>query len=181
MSPDIHSFSKQARSAFTIMEMVVVVAIIGILASVSFGVLVKQRAGAKEDKARADLQVIQVGLEAYRARFGDYPKIPTFGTNTGEVNLSGGNAFLLNALNGWRGPSGDSIAVKSMLNNASLSFESHPPPIAAEAENKILDPWDNAYVYDYRPDDSGWETYGYRLYSIGSDGTDGSGDEVIAK
>lgn len=170
------------RSAgFTLFELVAVMAILAVLATVASVALSSYRMRAKLDGARSELQVIQVGLEAYRARFGDYPKLPEFGE--GEFSqLSTANAYLLNALNGRIGPAHDEIDVPSMLNNSVLTFSESGLPLSGLKDMEILDPWGSPYVYDDEPtNDSGQELFGYRLRSLGPDETIDTEDDIEAE
>lgn len=169
------------EAGFTLFELVSVLAILAVLATVSAVALNSYRAKAKEDRAKSDLQVIQVGLEAYRARFGDYPRLPVFGEGNFEA-LSNSNAYLFNALNGRLGPSHDLINVPSMLNNSVLTFSQEGLPLSGLRDMEILDPWENPYVYDDEPKNaSDQELFGYRLWSYGPDGVNGTKDDIEAE
>lgn len=61
------------RSAFTLIEMLVVIAIIGILAGLAVGVGPVVIAAKNRSRAKADLAKIQTIIEAYKAEMGQYP------------------------------------------------------------------------------------------------------------
>lgn len=67
----------KAKRGFTIVEMMVVVAIIGLLASVSIAVLSVARAKSRDAKRVSDIQVIRAGLENYWLRNAAYPSEAT--------------------------------------------------------------------------------------------------------
>jgi type II secretion system protein G len=68
----MHIFSK--RDGFTLIEMLVVIALIGILASIAVPNFLKAKDKAKEAETKANLHVIQVALERYATDHrGSYP------------------------------------------------------------------------------------------------------------
>ncbi len=65
------------RSAFTLIELLTVVAVIAILAGIAFGVLRGVGQQAKVNRATAELASLTTSLEAYKKYFGDYPRVTT--------------------------------------------------------------------------------------------------------
>ncbi len=65
------------RSAFTLIELLTVVAVIAILAGIAFGVLRGVGQQAKVNRATAELASLTTSLEAYKKYFGDYPWVVT--------------------------------------------------------------------------------------------------------
>jgi prepilin-type N-terminal cleavage/methylation domain-containing protein len=77
-----------SRKGFTLIELLIVVAIIGILASVILiGLGPSQRAG-RDARRIADLRQVQTGLELYFQRNGQYP-----GANATPMPWSGDNSL----------------------------------------------------------------------------------------
>ncbi|MCH6255287.1 prepilin-type N-terminal cleavage/methylation domain-containing protein [Puniceicoccaceae bacterium K14] len=159
----------------TLIEIMVVVAIMVILSYIGFSVTVGVFDSNKLKRAEADLVIIQTALEEYKMRFGDYPQEQA--TYSGVLNIQ---EFLFNALNGKFMPDGTSVADKPFLNNIALELKSNgllPNPASATAvSNYIIDPWGAAYVYRYDPKNAAnsgpWKNFGYVLYSMGPDGLD---------
>jgi prepilin-type N-terminal cleavage/methylation domain-containing protein len=68
----------RARGAFTLIELIVVVAIIAALVALALPMLAAANRKAKATRAAADMQSISTGLEAYKLDFGDYPRPDNF-------------------------------------------------------------------------------------------------------
>ena len=58
---------------FTLVELIVVIAIIGILTSIVLANLAGARAGARDDIRKTDLKNLQAAIELYKAQNGYYP------------------------------------------------------------------------------------------------------------
>ena len=116
-------FSKNERLAFTLIELMIVIAIIGILSGLSMGIAGYARRKAQEGKARGEIEKIQYVLQDYLMENGTYP--------------------------------------------ANLSFIEEMMPDDVDTQ----DPWKNDYVYVRT------STSGFRLYSKGIDGKDGTDED----
>lgn len=64
------------KTAFTLVELLIVVAIIAILASIAIPNFLEAQARSKVARAKNDLRTISTGLEAYRTDFNEYPPTP---------------------------------------------------------------------------------------------------------
>lgn len=181
--PLVRQASRQRQSgerAFTLIELLTVIAIIAILASISFGVIsgVKQRSMAAQ--AKTELAVLSQALEAYKKQYGDYPQ-----TAQSSNSRTARSADLYAALNGRRGPTGASITDgKRFIDVGKFSVEnvSHAPAVGDDYDTEgsyIVDPWGNAYKYLYK-DSANWRVVSYVLYSSGPDGVpdEGPGEEL---
>jgi len=163
-------FRRQPASAFTLIELLTVIAIIAILVSITFGVTrgVKQRAAAQQ--ARTELAVISQALESYRRLYGDYPQLTNGDTQDAQKEVQ-----LLKALIGKRGPTnGTVIKGKAFLDTANFSVAAvDEPEIQIDPYNAatigavLMDPWDRPYHYYYFNEAN---RRGYLLYSSGPDG-----------
>lgn len=63
----------QATSAFTLIELLAVIAVIGILAGMVVGLAPAASNKLKESRVRAELQQLVTLIEAYKAKYGVYP------------------------------------------------------------------------------------------------------------
>ncbi len=63
-----------ARAAFTLMEMLVVVAILVVLAGAAVPIYMNYLENAKRDRARIDIKTLEAAVEAYALDTGEYPE-----------------------------------------------------------------------------------------------------------
>lgn len=80
-----------ARGGFTLMEMLVVVAILVVLAGAAVPIYMTQLENAKKDRARVDVLTLTKTCEMYKIKFGDFPT--SLETLT-QPTPDGGGAYL---------------------------------------------------------------------------------------
>ena len=155
--------SRNARRAFTLLEIMVVIAIIGLLVGVAVNGVQNALEKARKDSAKLFITAtLKTPLGTYRIDNGSYPS-----------SVDGLQALLtppVNATN-WRGP----------------YLEVTPPTVVPN------DPWGNAYRYEFPGTRSTsasatvdavtttTTTTGiarYDIWSAGADGIDGTADDV---
>ena len=118
---------KQSKG-FTLIEVLVVVAIIGILASILLVGLGTVRSKGQDAKRIADMSTMRNGLEIFASKYGGYPGL-----------VSTTFVYTLGAPSGWNG--GGPTALETVLQNANIGINKIPS-----------DP--SAVQYDYMPLDS---------------------------
>ena len=154
------------RDAFTLVELLTVIAVIAILAAITFGISAGVYQRQARTKAQAELSALASALESYRAQHGMYPP-----TDNAEKFLQA----LANRLT-WKSDGSEG-----------LEEESHDPrrgfvdpskfDVAGltdsndfgESGQTFVDPWGRNYYYEYSTDDS-WNRFGFILFSLGPDG-----------
>jgi len=141
-------------SGFSSLEIVVVIAVIALLASISFGVLQGMNRRKQAALADADLARIQTALAEYRAQYGTYPE-----ANHGDRTVRQNRLF--RALAGQILPDGGEREEPgpTFLNWSRL----HTSP---ERVSEISDPWGSPFEYRFASD---WTHGQYFLLSAGAD------------
>ncbi len=87
MSFPLISRGRDARRAFTLIELLTVIAIIGVLAAITFGAASAISRKSKVDRARFEIAVIAQSLEIYKQNHGDYPYISSNDKNPKAVQI----------------------------------------------------------------------------------------------
>lgn len=139
----------KVRRGFTLIEILLVLAIIGMLAGVAIVSLVGTREGAKIDSTRAMLSSIETALETYNMHVSHYP-------SEEEGNLT-------------------ALRVKPTFENEQIGAMWRGPYLKKEPR----DAWGNVINYELNvagTDEA--QTQPYRLWSNGADGVDGTEDDV---
>lgn len=177
---------KKPRSGFTLVELLMVFAVIAILAAITFGISSGVRNAQNRAKAKVELAALSQAIEEYKSRYGDYPlhdaSLGGYPSTAGEPTSS----VLLYSLTGrttqtpvpGSNPNvekiADSLDDPEVENRPKFidvtKFDYAGPDDAPEA---LLDPWGNPYIYWYKWDDAdpnAWDQFGYHLYSTGPGG-----------
>ncbi|HEY0947131.1 MAG TPA: type II secretion system protein [Opitutaceae bacterium] len=172
--------SHGATRAFTLIELLTVIALIGILAAITLSVMrgVKERAAINQ--ARTELAVLATALESYKRHYGDYPQTGTAPNDpVADATTADAPGILFNALSGKRGPKADLAAMnrKATIELGRFTLQDADAlPDATNAQqvaNAFVDPWGQRYLYFYKTG-TGWTNPGYILLSVGPDGLSGS-------
>lgn len=85
-----------SRRAFTLIELMVVVAIMAILAGLVFGAMQGMGQNAKRKKAGVQIAALELGLEMFRQEYGDFP----ISAADPEIDAEEGSSVLYQALSG---------------------------------------------------------------------------------
>lgn len=173
-----------------------VIAVILILAGITFGISRGVQNAQARAKAKAELAVIAQGIEQFKSRYGDYP---WHDSSDGDYPTPRGgdptNTMLLFALTGRmqmerlaNGTLSVNKVADSLDNNQVKANPQFIDPTkfstsgTADIPDQLLDPWGNPYRYWYKweatenaaagnPAAQKWDVFGYHLYSTGSKGS----------
>jgi prepilin-type N-terminal cleavage/methylation domain-containing protein len=159
------------RLGFTLLELLVTIAILAILASIFFGIQRGVFSAQSQAKARAEMAVIAGALEEFKSRYGDYPWTDRPGGLAENVYL---HQILTGKVYLDRGTGSASMRIgdrRPLMEMAALTLEPINPS-SPETGSRIVDPWDGDYVYYYRRNasDGSWENPGFILLSKGENG-----------
>lgn len=126
-------------SAFTLVELLVVVAIIAVLASLTLGAYTFAMRDSKRRTTIGSMTAIAAALDDYQTQFGEYPEPANPGTNTeilpGKTYDIGGAACLYQAL---RGDGFDQIAGATSSGGSEASAASDGKVEGEEIANMIF-------------------------------------------
>ena len=160
------------RRGFTLIEILLVIAVIGILSTLMFSLFKAAKNGNNKAKARGEIQGLSMACEVYRKTYGDYPcgsnkassangvqfRKDFFDQLTGRkriynVNLSsGGNALQLLNYTDTKLPGGSNRKMKPFLSDGVVT-SNDDKSLGLDDWTKAYefrDPWGNAYDYRYR-------------------------------
>jgi len=159
------------KDAFTLIELLTVIGVIGILAAISFGISTGVSERQARTKAAAEMSGIAAALEAYRTQYGTYPitddpeELLQALANQREWNSDGNGGIEETYIDP------DDEERRAFIDSSRFLVEGfNDGSTEFGAENQqLLDPWENPYYYEFQTDGS-WQRFGYVLFSRGSDG-----------
>lgn len=154
------------RSAFTLIELLTVIAIIAILAGITYGISAGIYQRQARTTAQAELSAISSALEAYRSQYGMYPI-----ADTGNAVARG--RVLFQALTNQIDPEGnDPRRGRPFIDISKVTLSTPETGTDFSSVNYFVDPWGNPYQYGFEndPSQAEWRRFGYLLFSDGPDG-----------
>lgn len=148
------------KKAFTLLELLVVVLILGLLATIAVGVYTRQVERARVAAAKSTISAIEVAVERYQIDTGDYPPSGSGSLPYTTPATFVGNGYLqvalMSSLSGkssqplsprWQGPY---LTVKNDILGDINGIRVDDPNRAstiAPGQLQILDPWQSPYLY----------------------------------
>jgi prepilin-type N-terminal cleavage/methylation domain-containing protein len=160
------------RRAFTLIEMLVVMAIIAILVSLVLSINGLVQSKAARSRAEAEIKAMSTGCESYKADMGSYPQNSDSDSVDPKVDgVATGSKYSASSLFLYKALSGDANA-DSRTDSADASVNPNPNPngtnylkdffrpdrlsatvtngviqVSAGSVKYIKDPWGNSYGY----------------------------------
>jgi prepilin-type N-terminal cleavage/methylation domain-containing protein len=189
------SNSSPQQKAFTLIELLIVVAILMILAGMGVGLFKMVNRNAIESRIKAEIQAVCAALEAYKADNGAYPPLDGNAFNgvnspMGEIagydtatatcprDTTWGNAqpdnvwingqFLYRALTGSSGGK-RYLDLTTKQYSTNISSSTYAPAAPNNMVGVIIDPTGNPYIY--QPRGPKYNQRSFDFYSAGLDGT----------
>lgn len=149
-----HPIRRSSRKAFTLIELLMVVAIIGILVGLLFSGAHTIIQSARERTARAEMVALKAALDNYRERYGTYPE--SFSADDPEAGAGVLYTELFFRF--------DAAGQPPILPYNAVGTST--PDTEIEANDFYTDPWGQPYQYYFRRSDD-WRPFGFVLYSMG--------------
>ena len=165
------SLPSQVRRGFTLIEILLVIAVIGILSTLMFSLFKAAKNGNNKAKARGEIQGLSMACELYRKTYNDYPcgsisaktngaqfRKDFFDQLVGRKRIyssmlsSGGNAVRLLNYTDNSLPGGSNRKMKPFLSDGVVT-SNDDKSLGLDDWTKAYefrDPWGNAYDYRYR-------------------------------
>ncbi len=119
------------KHAFTVIEILVVIGVIAVLASLMFPALLAHLEGARVEETKEQLRIFQAALSQYQSQFGTYPPSLGTGENAGIEAMLG---CLRTRENG--GPFVRKHIVKGWLTDTD-----------GDGRQELSDPWGNPWIF----------------------------------
>jgi prepilin-type N-terminal cleavage/methylation domain-containing protein len=169
-------FLKAREGAFTLVELLVVISIIGMLAGLMSVAIPKAMESGKKAKAKGELTAIVAAVKAYKQEYGRWP---------GNNNTSSDQSF----------EGDDSKYLLAALSGTNNTLVENPKTVrfleGADTDGTMKDPWKTQYLILVDTDDSNSMTYksktiGISVFAVSfgkdqkQDANPGSGDDVFS-
>lgn len=187
--PRIQNGSRRIQG-FTLIELLVVITIMALMAALTMGAFTFAQKSAARGRTTATQAAIIVGLERYRADFGEFPQPENPGTtmevNTRDYDISGA-AMLYQALSGdgydqilfasGTEPIGDinPISDGSISEDEAVNIKMTEMPDTVRRQLNGLyfmtDGFNNPFQYTHGSDDNAVNRNSFDLWSYGEDET----------
>ncbi|WP_309397945.1 prepilin-type N-terminal cleavage/methylation domain-containing protein [Cerasicoccus maritimus] len=170
--PDYQHPSVKRRQGFTLVELLIVIAIIAILSSIVFGLTRGIAVKQARSKAQAEMQAIATALESYKLKYGDYPWLGEDDTENLVKHLTGEYKMT---------PTTDGNGDTTVNPNDTVPTANRRPFIDEEdftidSNGRFQDPWGNNYIYYYKRNNT--STWNFPAFILVCEGGDSDSDST---
>jgi prepilin-type N-terminal cleavage/methylation domain-containing protein len=122
---------KRSRTAFTLVELLAVIAIIGIVVALVFPAMMRAYEAGRVERARTEVANLDMALQSYQVQYRAWP----LGLNGGEFDTA-----LLGVLTGR-------ATGTERTRNPSRRVFVEVGPLSTNAVGTLIDPWSRPYRY----------------------------------
>jgi len=172
------AFGRSRNAGFTVLELLVTIAIIALLMAALFMALSKIRQRTQNGQARNLIEKVHSALETYNLKFRTYPPATT------PSGLSGSQALYYWVATAFRKtPDGSKGELYATINVGPLMSMDQRDLKLNGANQEIVDPWSKPLHFSITSikDAVGFDIESPHVYSFGINQTDdgGAGDDVL--
>lgn len=141
-------FKDQAPRSFTLVELMVVVAVIGLLAGILLAAAGGVRNQAARSQAKAEIAALESALTRYQMDFGGFPAPSTnISTNGSQYPLNPSN-YIASSRIMFSNLMGRAVFTNPPDPGFKAYLEPKPSMVVTNVSpNYLIDPWGNAYGY----------------------------------
>ncbi len=176
---------KRTRGAFTLIEILIVIAIIAVLAALTTRVADSVTQAQGRSRAASDMAAMAVGLDAFKGMYNDYPRLNAKG---GVENCArslykclAGQSYMkvedghIKFIDVDKESDYRPLVEVSLMRIGDPSNPDEPVTNYDNDKNAFIDPWGNPYLYYYDTSTivgsfGAWEGTSFFLLSMGEDG-----------
>lgn len=168
MMRPVPSMMRDGDRGFSLVELLVVVAIVGLLAGLSAVAIPRAMESGRKAKARGDLSAIVAAVKAYKQEYGGWPATESMSTDSsGEFGAWYGPSKWAAATGLGRGK--DLMKILSGQNVGAGLGSAWPRPMnpkqirfleGAQSDGTFVDPWGTQYCVKMDVNESGGLEYG---------------------
>ncbi len=178
----ISSGGRASRSGFTLIELMMVVAIVAVLAGIMIAVISGTRHTANRKRAAVEIGAIALALDRYKVEFGEYPAVSGGSTNPETMAkclyqaVSGDGSDMIDGVTDGASSTGEAGSATDGLVFLDTAIYDRDKVRRnnrgfVHADYYLQDPWGRPYRYQKAGDGVETQNPTYDLWSWGNDET----------
>ena len=141
------------RAGFTLVELLVVILVIGILATITFGLFKAANIGRNKSKSKGEIQAISMAAQSFRKAYGEFPCCATGTDDRFRRDLLDqllGRRLLRFATPGANRQIRSFLSTGDVMTNDDSQISANDWRGGNAACREFVDAWGNPYDYRYR-------------------------------